>query len=44
MNNELFLQAVDIAHGNFWLADDPRVATAAKKVIERRKYYDEYDD
>ncbi len=37
MNNEIFDKAVEIAHGDFWLADTPQVAEAAKRIIERRK-------
>jgi len=39
MDADLFREAVDIAHGEFWLADCPTVRVAVKETIEKREKY-----
>ncbi len=36
MDEDLFKQAVNIAHSNFWLADDLQVVENARKALSER--------
>ena len=44
MKIKIFQEAVEIAHGNFWYADEPHVQKKASAIIKKREYYNNFSD
>lgn len=44
VNDRLFEEAIEIAHGDFVLAVCPSVLRKSKEVINRREHYDNFPD